>query len=194
MVDVTERFNAARVQQSCHAVLWQHVCVQVEAVIVGDTSRGWGCCSLSLSERFVRNPTCRREEAVQRWNNRTVVGVWATLWNFWWTGGGLQRFFCSLFNVNASDLPINIQPEIIDLQCDSDLKGKFATAGLDTIYQYLLAGYPNLKALAGKKVLCLFRTTYLCEQVFSVMDINETKLLLRLMHKHMNDILKLAAS
>ncbi|XP_037787434.1 general transcription factor II-I repeat domain-containing protein 2-like [Penaeus monodon] len=100
------------------------------------------------------------------------------------------KVFCSLFSVSASYLPINIQLEIIDLQCDSDLKGKFATAGLDTFYQHLLPGYPNLTALAAK-VLCMFGTT---EQVFSVMNINKTKLCSRLTHKHLNDILKLTAT
>ncbi|KAK3519988.1 hypothetical protein QTP70_010128 [Hemibagrus guttatus] len=70
------------------------------------------------------------------------------------------KVFRSPFTVNASDLPANIQLEIIDLQCDSDLKGKFAAAGLDTFYQHLLPGYPNLTALAAK-VLCMFGTTYL---------------------------------
>lgn len=95
--------------------------------------------------------------------------------------------------MTASDLPVNIQLEIIDLHCDSDLKSKFAAAGLDTFYQYLLPGYPNLTTLAAK-VLCMFGTTYLCEQVFSVMSINKTKLRSRLTHKHLNNILKLAAT
>uniref|UniRef100_A0A674D230 HAT C-terminal dimerisation domain-containing protein n=1 Tax=Salmo trutta TaxID=8032 RepID=A0A674D230_SALTR len=101
--------------------------------------------------------------------------------------------FCSPFTVNPSDLPVSIQLEIIDLQCDSDMKGKFAAAGLDTFYQNLLPGYPNLTALAAK-LLCMFGTTYLCEQVFSVMSINKTKLRSRLTHKHLNHILKLAAT
>lgn len=101
--------------------------------------------------------------------------------------------FRSPYTVNASDLPADIQLEIIDLQCDSELKGKFASVGLDTFYQYLLPGYPKLTALAAK-LLCMFGTTYLCEQAFSVMSINKTKLRSRLTHKHLNDILKLATA
>jgi len=37
------------------------------------------------------------------------------------------------------------------------------------------AGYPKVTSLA-KKVLCMFWTTYLCEQVLSVMNIDKTKL------------------
>ena len=44
------------------------------------------------------------------------------------------------------------------------------------------------------KALYMFGNTYLCEQVLSLMCINKTKLCSRLTHKHMNDILKLAAT
>ena len=50
-----------------------------------------------------------------------------------------------------------------------------------------------MTALAAK-VLSMFGTTYLCEQVFSVMNITKTKLRSRLTHKCLNDIIKLAAS
>uniref|UniRef100_G3N7N2 DUF4371 domain-containing protein n=1 Tax=Gasterosteus aculeatus TaxID=69293 RepID=G3N7N2_GASAC len=100
--------------------------------------------------------------------------------------------FRSPFTVKAADLPINIQLEIIDLQCDQDLKDKFASSDLDTFYRYILPGYPKLIALAAK-VLSIFGTTYLCEQVFSVMNITKTKLRSRLTRKYLNDVLKLAA-
>jgi len=40
----------------------------------------------------------------------------------------------------------------------------------------------------------MFGTTYFCEQVFSVMNINKTKLCSRLTHAHLNDILKGSAT
>lgn len=43
-------------------------------------------------------------------------------------------------------------------------------------------------------MLCMFGTTYLCEQVFSGMNFNKTKLHSKLTHKHLNDTLKLAAT
>ena len=35
------------------------------------------------------------------------------------------QFICLPFTVNPSDLPVYLQLEIIDLQCDLDLKTKF---------------------------------------------------------------------
>ena len=40
--------------------------------------------------------------------------------------------FCLPFTVKAVDLPVDIQLEIVDLQCDQDLKDQFASSDLDT--------------------------------------------------------------
>jgi len=40
---------------------------------------------------------------------------------------------------------------------------------------YAYAGCPKVTSLATK-LLCMYGTTYLCEQVFSVMNIDKTKL------------------
>ena len=45
------------------------------------------------------------------------------------------------FTLNASDLPVDLQLGIIDLQCDSHLKTNFVLASLGTFYQYLFPGY-----------------------------------------------------
>eukprot|EP00106_Octopus_bimaculoides_P020099 XP_014787541.1 PREDICTED: general transcription factor II-I repeat domain-containing protein 2-like [Octopus bimaculoides] len=55
-----------------------------------------------------------------------------------------------LSHIDTSDLLINIQLEMIDLQCDSDLKNKLTSVGMDTFYQYLLPKYAKLTALAAK--------------------------------------------
>jgi len=103
------------------------------------------------------------------------------------------QVFCSPFIVNPSDLSVDFELEIIDLQCDSDSKTKFALVTLDTFYRYHFSGYSKVTSLATK-VLCMFGTTYPCEQVFSVMNINKTKLRSRLTHSHLNDILKVPAT
>jgi len=103
------------------------------------------------------------------------------------------QVFRSPFTVKPCDRPVDLQLEIIDLQCGSDVKTKFVLASLDTFYQYLIPGYTKVTALAAK-VLPMFGTTYLCEQVFSVMNINKTKLRSRLIHAHLNDILTVAAA
>ena len=51
------------------------------------------------------------------------------------------QVFFSPFTLNASDLLVDLQLGIIDLQCDSNLKTKFVLASLGTFYQYLFPGY-----------------------------------------------------
>jgi len=52
----------------------------------------------------------------------------------------IQVFF-SPFTLNTSDLPVDLQLGIIDLQCDSNLKTKFVLASLGTFDQFLFPGY-----------------------------------------------------
>ena len=40
----------------------------------------------------------------------------------------------------------------------------------------------------------MFGTTYLCEQAFSVMNINKSKVRNRLTHGHLNDVRKIATA
>ena len=51
------------------------------------------------------------------------------------------QVFFSPFTLNASDLPVDLQLGIIDLQCDSNLKTKLVLTSLGTFYQYLFPGY-----------------------------------------------------
>ncbi|KAK3507157.1 hypothetical protein QTP70_009290 [Hemibagrus guttatus] len=183
MVDVTEHLNNLNKMLQGHSKV---VTQYYETQLAGGDSAHFPCLK----------DVCTTQHAtdMKRFKDK-ITGLVREFEQRFQIFGELEKdfkVFRSPFTVNASDLPANIQLEIIDLQCDSDLKGKFATAGLDTFYQHLLPGYPNLTALAAK-VLCMFGTTYLCEQVFSVMSINKTKLRSRFTHKHLNDI-KLAAT
>ena len=69
-----------------------------------------------------------------------------------------------------------MQLELIDLQCDSTLKEKFQTQSIDKLYALLNASkFANLRKMA-MKLPALFGFTYICEQTFSTMNINKTKL------------------
>lgn len=85
-------------------------------------------------------------------------------------------------NVQASDVLFEIQLELTDQSVI--WIWRIAPVGLDTFYQYLLPGYNKLTAVFAK-VLCMFGTPYLCEQVFSVMNVSKTKLCPWLTHKHL---------
>lgn len=66
----------------------------------------------------------------------------------------------------------------------SPLPLKFALLGQDTFYHCLLQpGVSSWDTLVN--VLCMFETTYLCEQTLSVRNINKTKLNSRLTHNQL---------
>ena len=100
--------------------------------------------------------------------------------------------FNNPFNFEASQAPVHLQMELIDLQSDSILKEKFKEVNALTFYtQYFksLDNYPKLKKHAAR-ILCMFGSTYLCEQMFSVMKINKNKHRTRLTNEHLQSILK----
>ena len=100
--------------------------------------------------------------------------------------------FRSPFTIDASVFPEAIQMELIELQCCAPLKDNYASVAIESFYQSLPPQYPMLTAFAGK-ILCMFGTTYLCEQAFSVMNINKSKVRTRLTHGHLN-VMKIATA
>ena len=82
------------------------------------------------------------------------------------------KIFRSPFSVTSFDVPTDMQLKITDLPCDSNFKEMFASVGVK-IYWYVFSGCPKLRDLSAK-ILWMFGTTYLHEQVFSVMSIKKT--------------------
>ncbi|XP_077585569.1 general transcription factor II-I repeat domain-containing protein 2A-like [Stigmatopora nigra] len=80
--------------------------------------------------------------------------------------------------------PLELQLELIDLQSDSTSKEKFNSSKLDDFYASLNeAMFPNLRRMA-QKMLVLFGSTYVCEQTFSIMNINKARHRSKLFTKH----------
>ena len=83
--------------------------------------------------------------------------------------------------------------ELIELQCFTPLKDDYTSVAIESFYQSLPPQYPTLTAFAGK-ILCVYGTTYLCEQAFSVININTSKVFNRLTHGHLNDVMTIATA
>ncbi|KAL4705111.1 hypothetical protein ACJJTC_009742 [Scirpophaga incertulas] len=97
------------------------------------------------------------------------------------------------FNFEASQAPVHLQMELIDVQSDSILKEKFKEVNALTFYtQYFksLDNYPELKKHAAR-ILCMFGGTYLCEHMFFDMKINKNKHRTRLTNEHLQSVLKI---
>lgn len=111
---------------------------------------------------------CWRHEAVRRWSNGTLTGVWATFSHFWWTGERLEGFLLS------------IQRESL------------RSARQHPTWNNWLAVWFRFEGQTF--LLSMSATTYLRGQIFSIKSINTTKLRWRLTYGHLNHILKLAVT
>jgi len=101
--------------------------------------------------------------------------------------------FSNPFSVNAEEVPPKYQMELIDLKFNNVLKDKFANVGIKTFYQYVGSTYPNLKELASK-IMSMFGSTYACEQLFSLMNLNKSRFRSQLTDSHLNATLKVATA
>ena len=82
--------------------------------------------------------------------------------------------------------------ELLDIQCDTLMKEKYAEVKVSEIYEYVSEEkFPKLLSHA-RRILTMFGSTYVCEQFFSIMRINKTALRTRLSDKHLDAVLRLA--
>nr|KAF6360044.1 hypothetical protein mMyoMyo1_011002 [Myotis myotis] len=105
----------------------------------------------------------------------------------------LQLVACPLPQ-NPETAPEEVQLELIDLQSDFVLKEKFSSLELRDFYASLNeATFPNIRRMA-QKILVLFGSTYVCEQTFSVMNINKAPHRSSLTDEHLRSILRMATT
>nr|KAF6360084.1 hypothetical protein mMyoMyo1_011042 [Myotis myotis] len=105
----------------------------------------------------------------------------------------LQLVACPL-SQNPETAPEEVQLELIDLQSDFVLKEKFSSLELRDFYASLNeATFPNIWRMA-QKILVLFGSTYVCEQTFSVMNINKAPHRSSLTDEHLRSILRIATT
>ena len=82
--------------------------------------------------------------------------------------------------------------ELMELQCDTLLKQKYAEVGIPEFYKFLPSDkFPKLCAFA-LRILAMFGSTYVCEQFFSTMKVNKSAIRTRLTDEHLQSVLRLA--
>ena len=108
-----------------------------------------------------------------------------------------MKIFGNPFQIDPSTAPDAFQLEIIDIQSHSDLKMAFSQNDLITFYaKYVSAEtFPNLVRLSLRNI-CLFGSSYCCEQLFSRMKHVKAKSRSLLSDEHLTGIglLRIATS
>lgn len=104
------------------------------------------------------------------------------------------RIFENPFSIDVSMAPIELQLELIELQCQTFMKDNFQEKDLSTFYEELHAeNYPNLRKL-GMKMITAFASTYVCEQTFSVLKRAKPCLRSRMTDDHLHSVLRMSVS
>ena len=104
------------------------------------------------------------------------------------------QIFSTPFAVDVESVAEEIQMELVELQCDSILKQKYFDVGILEFYTFLQQErFPRLHSLAVK-IIAMFGSTYLCEQLFSLTKFNKSSTRSKLSDEHLQATLRLATS
>ena len=95
-----------------------------------------------------------------------------------------SSLFTSIFSINIELVPHYMQMEVIEIQCHSDLKTKFSTVGVPEFYKYMPTRFENTRILAYE-IISMFGSTYLCEQLFTVLKENKSSVRSRMTDTHL---------
>jgi hypothetical protein len=88
---------------------------------------------------------------------------------------GIRKLIRNLFIVNISEMPDEIQEELIEMQHDINCKDTFDTGiKLEDFWSQKAISFLKIREIA-LRYLTLFSTTYLCEQEFSALLIIKNK-------------------
>jgi len=103
----------------------------------------------------------------------------------------LQLVSCPLSQYPET-VPQELQLELIDLQSDSVLKEKFNSPKLNDFYASLNEATFLNPRWRAQKMVTLFGSTYVCEQTFSVMNVNRASHRSTITHQHLGSVLRTA--
>lgn len=105
-----------------------------------------------------------------------------------------MKLFITPFSVDVTDVDERMQMEVIEIQCDESLKSRHQLLPQPEFYRSLdETRFPLMKRHAAR-MISLFGSTYICEQTFSLMTLNKSRLRTRLTDRHLCDVLRIATS
>jgi 17beta-estradiol 17-dehydrogenase/3beta-hydroxysteroid 3-dehydrogenase/mitotic-spindle organizing protein 1 len=117
---------------------------------------------------------------------RTIAGL-----QNYGTGIYVFAFPCKADIAKATE---NLQMELINLQCDTNLNQKFSETKLQDFYSYLPKEvFPLLRSF-GLRMIAMFGSMYVCEQFFSLVNNIKTKSRSGLTDGHMKSVMTVVSS
>lgn len=108
----------------------------------------------------------------------------------------LFKLFGTPYEVDVSEVPEQYQMDLIDMQCDDLMKGKFNSESTADFYKKIVLPSGKYNGLIdnAKRMASLFASTYACEQLFSKMKHSKNLVRSRMSDGHLDDVLLLAST
>uniref|UniRef100_A0AAR2IL57 HAT C-terminal dimerisation domain-containing protein n=1 Tax=Pygocentrus nattereri TaxID=42514 RepID=A0AAR2IL57_PYGNA len=104
-----------------------------------------------------------------------------------------QRF--QDFSVIEKEIKLfNLQLELIEIQCDDSLKNQHQQLSLPEFYRGLEKEKFPLMRRHAKKMISLFGSTYICEQTFSLLTLNKSRLRTKMTDSHLHNDLRISTT
>ena len=83
--------------------------------------------------------------------------------------------------------------ELLEMQSDSTLKAKYLEVGIPGFYSYLPEKFTNFRKFSTR-IMAIFGSTYVCEQLFSFMKLTKTSQRTRLTDEHLSSLMKVGTA
>uniref|UniRef100_A0A8C6UL32 Uncharacterized protein n=1 Tax=Neogobius melanostomus TaxID=47308 RepID=A0A8C6UL32_9GOBI len=105
-----------------------------------------------------------------------------------------MKLFSTPFLMNVEEVEESLQLELIEMQCDDSLKNQHQLLSLPDFYRSLeKAKFPLMRRQA-KRMMSLFGSTYICEQMFSLLTLNKSRLRTKMTDSHLCDVLRISTT
>lgn len=88
----------------------------------------------------------------------------------------------------------NLQLELIEIQCDDSLKNQHQQLSLPEFYRSLEKEKFPLMRSHAKIMISLFGSTYICEQTFSLLTLNKSRMRTKITDSHLHDVLRISTT
>ncbi|XP_030613825.1 general transcription factor II-I repeat domain-containing protein 2 [Archocentrus centrarchus] len=104
------------------------------------------------------------------------------------------KLFSTPFLVDAEGVEESLQLKLIDMQCDDSLRNQHQLLSLPDFYRRVEKDKFPLMRRHAKRMMSLFGSTYICEQTFSLLTLNKSRLRTKMTDSHLCDVLRISTT